>query len=192
MQKDTVHPPYNNCKYHMTGAATPEKDRAESFELSDVQVSLGPLERFEEFLQSRGMRITKPRRAIVDEVFNRHEHFDAEELLGRLHQSTRDRRVSRATIYRTLTELVNSGLLREMVLNGRTVYEHDYGYPQHDHLYCQQCEKLIEFHSSKLQELREAVAAEYNFRTTGHRFIINGICEECRRPARRSRRLDLV
>ena len=37
-----------------------------------------------------------------------------------------------------------------MTLSGRAVYEHDYGYPQHDHLYCQICDKLIEFSSEEL------------------------------------------
>jgi Fur family transcriptional regulator, ferric uptake regulator len=165
-----------------------------SFDLGDVSVSLSPVERFEEFLQSRGMRITQPRRAIVDEVFSRHEHFDAEELLVRLQQQGGEkRRVSRATVYRTLSELVNAGLLRQMNLNTRTVYEHDYGYPQHDHLYCAKCEKLIEFHSPQLDEIRDAVAQEHSFVVTGHRFIITGICEDCRRrPARRDPRLNHV
>jgi Fur family ferric uptake transcriptional regulator len=164
-----------------------------TFELSDVNVSLTPLERFEEFLQSRGMRITKPRKAIVGEVFSRHEHFDAEELLARLQQMAGDARVSRATVYRTLSELVNAGLLRQMTLSTRTVYEHDYGYPQHDHLYCQKCEKLIEFHSPELNEIRDAVAKKHNFNVTGHRFLVTGLCEDCRRrPPRRDRRLDHV
>ena len=45
-----------------------------------------------------------------------------------------------------------------MTLGGRTVYEHDYGYPQHDHLYCQMCDKLIEFHSEELAEIRKLLA----------------------------------
>jgi len=166
---------------------------ASTFELSDVNVSLTPLERFEEFLQSRGMRITKPRRVIVTEVFSRHEHFDAEELLIRMQQVASDAKVSRATVYRTLSELVNAGLLRQMTLSTRTVYEHDYGYPQHDHLYCQKCEKLIEFHSPELNEIRDAVAKKHNFNVTGHRFLVTGLCEDCRRrPPRRDRRLDHV
>ncbi len=48
------------------------------FGLNSVEVSLSPLQRFEEFLQSRGKRITQQRRIIVEEVFKRHDHFDAE------------------------------------------------------------------------------------------------------------------
>jgi len=53
---------------------------ADSFALGSVEVSLSPQERFEEFLQSRGKRITQQRRVLVEHIFRRHEHFDADEL----------------------------------------------------------------------------------------------------------------
>ncbi len=43
------------------------------------------------------------------------------------------RAISRSTVYRTLRLLVDAGLLRELRLTNRTAYEHDYGYPDHDH-----------------------------------------------------------
>ena len=80
-----------------------------------------------------------------------------------------------------------------MTLGGRAVYEHDYGYPQHDHLYCQMCDKLIEFSSDELQTLRDAVAREHDFRVTGHRLIITGVCHDCsRKRHRRQSPLDLI
>jgi len=162
-----------------------------AFQLEKVQVALTPLERFEEFLQSRRMRMTQQRRQIVDEVFSRHEHFNADELCDLLGRSSAGR-VSRPTVYRTLKELEEAGLLRKMNLAGRRVYEHDYGYPQHDHLYCEKCEKLIEFHSEEVARIREAVAREHHFRPSGHRLIITGLCSECARAKRRPRRLELV
>ncbi len=162
------------------------------FTLSTVEVSLSPVERFEEFLQSRGKRVTKPRRVIVEQIFSRHEHFDAEGLLALLQENLGRGHVSRPTVYRTLSELVDAGLLRQMTLAGRSVYEHDYGYPQHDHLYCQKCEKLIEFSSEEVKEIRQAVARKHNFRVTGHRLIIYGVCQECLRQRRRTSPLDLI
>ena len=123
------------------------------FSLGEVQVSLSPQERFEEYLQSRGKRITQQRRALVDFIFERHDHFDADELIDSLRQPARGRARSagRPSTARS-NELVEAGLLRKMTLSGRAVYEHDYGYPQHDHLYCQICDKLIEFNSDELAE----------------------------------------
>ena len=165
---------------------------ANDFSLGSVHVALSPIERFEEYLQSRGKRITQQRRVVVEQVFERHDHFDAEDLILHLSRMASGRRVSRPTIYRTLSELVDAGLLRDMVLGGRAVYEHDYGYPQHDHLHCQKCNKLIEFRSDDVAQLRDAVAREYQFRVTGHRLIITGICADCRHQRRPTRKLDLV
>lgn len=157
-----------------------------------VEVSLTPAQRFEEYLQSRGKRITRQRRQLVEQVFAQHEHFDADELLALLEQRLGKRKVSRSTVYRTLSWLEEAGLLRRMELGGRTVYEHDYGYPQHDHLYCEKCRKLIEFHSDAITEICEAAARENNFRLSGHKLILTGLCAECVRTRRRLRPLDLI
>jgi len=166
---------------------------ASGFSLGTVEVSSSPQERFAEFLQSKGKRITQQRRLLVDHVFERHDHFDAEELIVNLTQQPEGRKVSRPTVYRTLNELVDAGLLRRMNLGGRAVYEHDYGYPQHDHLHCTHCEKLIEFQSTDLKKIRDAAACEHGFLVTGHRLIISGVCADCSRKRHRQQSpLDLI
>ena len=165
---------------------------ASSESLPPLDVSLSPQERFKEYLQARGLRQTGQRSFLVEQVFSHHEHFDAEELIERLPRRGEPNYVSSATVYRTLREFVDAGLLRSFQLDGRTVYEHDYGYPQHDHLYCTRCRKLIEFRSDQLVQLRDTVAAEQGFRVAGHRLIIHGICRECSKSRRKKRKQDLV
>jgi Fur family ferric uptake transcriptional regulator len=167
---------------------------SEDFSLGTVEVALTPRQRFEEYLQSRGKRLTEQRRTLVDHIFTRHEHFDADELIESLVKVGMQRRVSRPTVYRTLRELVEAGLLRKiMELDGRAVYDHDYGYPAHDHLHCEKCGKLIEFHSDELVRIRDAVAAEHGFRVASHRLIVEGTCKECQMATRRERRrLDRI
>src|SRR5438445_682019 len=81
----------------------------------------------------RPKRYTDQQRDMVQYIFSRHNHFDAEQLIDALkHEGFR---VSRATVYRTLDKLVDAGLLRRLDVSSRTFYEHDYGYPQHEHLY---------------------------------------------------------
>ncbi|MFN9368868.1 MAG: Fur family transcriptional regulator [Planctomycetia bacterium] len=165
---------------------------ASEFSLGTVEVALSPRERFAEFLRTRGKRITRQREAIVDHVAGHHEHFDAEQLLGGLRRTPAGARASRPTVYRTLAEMVEAGLLRKMVLAGRAVYEHDYGYPQHDHLYCTGCQKLIEFSSDEVARICDAVAAQHKFRPQGHRLIVSGLCSDCRSQRSRSRHQDRV
>jgi len=155
-----------------------------TFSLRSVAVKSPPAERFAQFLQSRGKRMSQQRRLIVEQVFSHHDHFDADELMDHLRPLVAQRKVSRPTVYRTLGELVEAGLLRKEVLGGRSVYEHEYGYPRHDHLYCQVCNRLIEFHSPDLERICAAVAREANFQVIGHRMFVTGICAACRRGAR--------
>jgi len=160
--------------------------------LERVPVALSPERRFEEYLQSRGLRQTGQRRFLVEQVFSTHEHFDADALIEQLPRKGEDNYVSRPTVYRTLKEFVDAGLLRSFQLDGRTVYEHDYGYPQHDHFYCTKCRSLIEFQSEELIRLRDAVAADQNFRVSSHRLIIQGVCQACSKIRRKKRKQDLI
>ena len=96
---------------------------------------------FREFLGNKGMRFTPEREAILDEVFAEHEHFDVEELIMRLRQ--KGQRSSRASVYRTLALLVESGLVQEVFYeDGHNDYEHIYGHEHHCHLRCLGCRRL--------------------------------------------------
>lgn len=163
-------------------------------DLSSVEVAVSPAEKFREYLATRGKRLTREREIIVEEVFSSHEHFDSDELVGRLSHRTDSKRVSRATVYRTLEDMVEAGLLRKVArAHNREVYEHDYGYPQHDHLICAKCGNLIEFENAPLSRILEEVAAEHGFRMTGHRLEVYGLCSDCSRPPQvRHRKLDMV
>ena len=136
-------------------------------------------------------RPTRQRAAVEAVLADTDDFLSAQDLHARLR--TQGQSVGLATVYRTLKEFVDAGLLNCFQLDGRTVYEHDYGYPQHDHLYCTQCRKLIEFQSDALAELIGRVGAEHGFRVNDHRLIVNGICAECVKLRRRiKRKQDLV
>ncbi len=160
--------------------------------LDRIEVSQTPIERFEEYLLNRGLRKTEQRRFLVEQVFSHHEHFDADQLIDQLPRKGEENYVSRPTVYRTLKEFVDAGLLRRFELNGRSVYEHDYGYPEHDHFYCVKCHKLLEFQSEQLAQLRDEIAREHRFRVRSHRLIIHGVCHECSSRKNQRRRQDLV
>ena len=158
--------------------------------LSPLPVVEPAEEKFVEYLELHGHRVTKPRRELVQHIFSYHDHFTADDLVFDVNQKKIG--VSRATIYRTLELLVESGLLRKLRFGDRDAYEHDYGYPEHDHLYCTKCKKIIEFHNDELVDLCERVAREHAFRGTSHRFVISGLCESCFRAKGSKRKLDFV
>lgn len=159
---------------------------AESPEIKPIPTSLSPTEQFAQYLGRRGKRMTPQRELIVEQIFSHHDHFDVEELLDHLRDLISQRRVSRPTVYRTLAELVDAGLLRKITIGTRAVYEHEYGYPSHDHFFCQSCGALIEFRSPALEKLRDRLAREHGFQVLGHRMFILGLCRECQRQDRSS------
>jgi Fur family transcriptional regulator, ferric uptake regulator len=162
------------------------------FSLGEVHVSLSPQERFEEYLQSRGKRITQQRRSLVGFIFERHDHFNADELIDSFAHRHKGEKISRPTVYRTLDQLVEAGLLRKMTLGGRAVYEHDYGYPQHEHLVCGTCGKMIEFQHPAIESAIEEICGQHQFQMAGHTLVIRGTCVDCNRARAANRRLDLI
>lgn len=161
-------------------------------DLPAVAVSQSPEDKFREYLASRPktQRYTEQQRDMVRYIFSQHNHFDAEQLIDDMKNA--GFRVSRATVYRTLTKLVDAGLLRRLEIGPRMCYEHDYGYPQHEHLQCEQCHKMIEFQSPVIEAALQEVAREQFFHPTGHSLIIRGTCAECTRAKVTKRRLDLI
>jgi Fur family ferric uptake transcriptional regulator len=160
--------------------------------LPAVTVSQSPEDKFREYLASRtrAQRYTGQQRDLVRFIFSQHSHFDAEQLIDAMKQA--GMRVSRATTYRTLSKLVDAGLLRRLELGPRMFYEHDYGYPQHEHLQCTECGKMIEFQSPVIESAMREVCRQYHFNATGHTFVIRGTCADCTRARVTKRRLDLI
>jgi len=139
--------------------------------------------RFRMFLAKRGLKMTGARRAVLDVVFSTHDHFDADSLLLMLRN--RKSRVSKATVYRTLSLLVESGLVREMTLNERGhVYEHVFGHGHHDHMVCAECARVIEFKDDQIEHLQRRVCDYMSFTPTHHSLKIFGLCSQCRGGSR--------
>lgn len=160
--------------------------------LPAVPVSQSPESKFREYLATRpkSQRLTRPQRELIQFIFAQHDHFDVNQLIRDLDRA--DLRISRPTVYRTLAKLVDAGLLRRIEVNSRTVYEHDYGYPQHEHLVCEVCGKMIEFQSETIQNAIREVCTSHFFQQSGHTLVVRGVCQECNRARSAKRRLDMI
>src|SRR5436190_11496485 len=110
-------------------------------------------QKFMEFLGGKNLRITSQRQAIIETVFNTEEHFTAEQLLK--WSRKRDKTVSRATVYRTLPLLTESGLVHEMDFGGdHKFYDPNYAeHPHHNHIVCEDCRKIVEFDSDQIEKV---------------------------------------
>src|SRR5881394_1973123 len=142
---------------------------------------LAAKQKFMEFLDQKNLRLTSQRQAIIDSVFSTEEHFTAEQLLE--WSRRRDRSVSRATVYRTLPLLTESGLVREMDFGkDYKFYDPNYAeHPHHNHIICQDCEKIVEFESEKIEKLENEISHRLGFAVKAHRLQITASCEELKR-----------
>jgi Fur family transcriptional regulator, ferric uptake regulator len=141
-------------------------------------------EKLEAHYRKHGMRRTSPRELIVATAFAGEDHFTAEELWERAR--ARDPGTSRATVYRTLGMLVAAGVLREVELGqGQTCYDPNFvDRPNHNHLVCVDCGRVIEFEDSHLEVLNECLTRRLGFRARRQSLRIEACCDQLRQTGR--------
>lgn len=136
--------------------------------------------KFREFLADKGLKLTKERVAVMNEIFSYHGHFDPEYLYSRIKNS--GSKASRASVYRTLNLLVESRLVEKITRTDKgNVYEHTYGHEHHDHMICDDCGRIIEFYSEKIESLQDEICKKNIFEGASHTLVIRGYCEPCRK-----------
>jgi Fur family transcriptional regulator, ferric uptake regulator len=135
-------------------------------------------QRLDEFISKRRLRRTPQRDAIVEAAFSTKEHYTAEDLLvmaRRIEPS-----VSRATVYRTLPLLVESGLLREMDFGKEYKYydPNFIDHPHHNHLICIDCNKIVEFEDERIERLEDRISHRLGFSPATKTIRIEANCQQ--------------
>jgi Fur family ferric uptake transcriptional regulator len=138
-------------------------------------------QRIYEFLQESGLRRTAQRDAIIEAAFSHTDHYTAEELLSRARII--EPSVSRATVYRTLPLLVESGLLKELDLGkDQMLYDPNYiEHPRHSHLICIDCNRIVEFEDRNVDLLENCITKRLGFTPARKQTRIEASCDELRR-----------
>ncbi len=125
------------------------------------------IQNFKEILRKEGLRYTKQRQAVWDEIQNSKEHRDAEDIYMSIRNNGVN--VSRATVYRTIDVLVKNRMVRKMdVGDGRNRYEPRLDDALHDHMICIETGKIIEFYNEELEDLQEKIAEENGYMLVRH------------------------
>ncbi|MBW2122331.1 MAG: transcriptional repressor [Deltaproteobacteria bacterium] len=136
------------------------------------------IQTFRQYIKQKGLRNTPEREMIIREIFSLHDHFDVDELFLRLRNKKKV--ISKASIYRTIPLLIESGLIKEVYFeDGHFHYEHIYGHRGHSHLRCACCGRIVEFPEDEIVELGNRIGGKYGFAITSYRFELLGYCPQC-------------
>jgi Fur family ferric uptake transcriptional regulator len=129
---------------------------------------------FRRYLHDQKLKFTPERAMMLDAVLRKTGLFDPETLVADLKEL--GRRVSRATVYRTLNHLQDAGILKQVFFdNKQSYYEVIAGRQTHDYLICVETGRVVEFNSEKLRQLRDEICGQHGFEPVSHRFQIFGI-----------------
>ncbi|MDR3153978.1 MAG: transcriptional repressor [Deltaproteobacteria bacterium] len=132
---------------------------------------------FRKYLKSKGFRVTREREAIAECILRNHGHFDVDELFMTLRSK---KPISKASIYRALPLLIESGLLVAVYLeDGHMHYERAYGRERHSHLRCLNCRRIFEFSAPELEQAEKRICRQEGFKSKGSKFEIWGLCSNC-------------
>ena len=135
-------------------------------------------QKFLEFISNKGLKLTRERDEIAREILLTSGHFAPDELFVRL--KSKGSKVSRASIYRTIPLLVESGMIEEVErVDKHAHYERVSTNSHHDHMICIRCGRVIEFYSKGLEMIQERICRQENFKGVRHSLEILGICENC-------------
>ena len=125
----------------------------------------------------QGHPLTMQRRLLLELLREAEGHIDAKELYHRA--SAMDESISPATVYRSLNLFKELGLVEEMRLGKIRCYYEVKQLPEHQHLVCRGCGKVMEFQTPHFQKLIQAVRREHGFKVTKAELYLEGYCPEC-------------
>ena len=136
--------------------------------------------RFETIIQKlrdKGHKITPQRLAIVKTLAQSHGHPSVEDIYDQLKVDFPT--MSLATVYRNIVLIKSLGEVLELGFpDGSNRYDGNKPYP-HPHVICIKCKKIVDPDLDTLDELKDEVASETNFKILNHRLDFFGICSNC-------------
>jgi Fur family ferric uptake transcriptional regulator len=134
-------------------------------------------------LISRGVRMTRQRRLLIQLIQSARRHLDAVALWERA--QSQDPTLNKVTVYRTLGMLKKYGLVDELDLmhmeSGKHYYEAKAS-RDHIHLACLKCGRIQEFESSLFEKLKGQIERQRHFSIKAVRVEAGGLCDRCREP----------
>lgn len=127
-------------------------------------------------LREEGRRVTPQRRVIIQVLMEDGSHLTADQVLRRARRELPE--ISPATVYNTLHELAQLGLLKELDLGlGLQERRYDLATEDHDHLVCLRCGRVEDV--PRRHGLEASLSHSHDFDVIDRRVIYLGYCPKC-------------
>ena len=130
-------------------------------------------------LNSSSQRVTAQRTLLLDLIRRSEGHVDADELYRRARR--RYPRISLSTVYRNLQLFKKLGLIEEHHFAEDHQHYEVKPATEHQHLYCLNCGKIVEFACPLSQKFKKDIGKQYDFDITGVEVRMTGLCSSCRK-----------
>jgi Fur family ferric uptake transcriptional regulator len=127
---------------------------------------------YEGELRRAGVRITRPRKVLLEILAEAGDHPDAMEIFQRA--SAVDRTISLSTVYRTMKLLETMGAIHRHAFEGGPARFEQASGRHHDHLIDLDTGDVIEFHSKRIEELQDEIARSLGYEIVHHRLELYG------------------
>ncbi|GIT04933.1 MAG: hypothetical protein CM1200mP29_03440 [Verrucomicrobiota bacterium] len=112
--------------------------------------------KFMDFLEKKNLRITDQRRVIIDTVFSTEEHFTPEQLLEWAREKDRSSPAQRSIAH--CHSSPRGSRARDGLGKPYKFYDPNYSdHPNHNHLICEDCEKIVEFDSDQIESIENEI-----------------------------------
>jgi len=90
--------------------------------------------------------------------------------------------VGRASVYRTLEQLEQLGLLHRVDVGGEGVaFERNDPGEHHHHMVCVRCGRLVPFEDPDLERAIHRVGENAEFEVVSHDVLLRGVCPRCQK-----------
>ena len=131
----------------------------------------GPMAELYEKCLRVGLRMTLPRKIILEVIEAAEDHPDVDEMYRRAVE--KDRSISIATVYRTIKLFEEAGIIEKLDIgDGRSRYEE--AGEHHEHLIDVESGEIIEFQNEELEEMKRQVALNMVYELVDHRLELFG------------------
>ena len=130
------------------------------------------MNKIEEKCKTKGVRLTDQRRLIAKVMSEATDHPDVDELHKRV--SRIDKKVSIATVYRTVKLFEESGILEKHDFKGGKARYEQSPDTHHDHLIDINSGEIIEFVDQEIENLQNKIAEKHGYKLVDHRLELYG------------------